>query len=65
MGDSLSPILVVGSVALDTVHTPTESATDVLGGVVAGCGFLVELAFLGGRARLAPRETHALLSYEA
>ena len=36
-----------------------------LGGVVAGCGFLVELAFLGGRARLAPRETHALLSYEA
>ena len=32
MGDSVSPILVVGSVALDTVHTPTESATDVLGG---------------------------------
>ena len=26
------PILVVGSVALDTVHTPTESASDVLGG---------------------------------
>ena len=36
-----------------------------LGGTVAGCGFLVELAFLGGRERLAPRETHALLSYEA
>jgi sugar/nucleoside kinase (ribokinase family) len=32
MDDSVSPILVVGSVALDTVHTPTESATDVLGG---------------------------------
>src|SRR5438309_9224167 len=32
MGDSVRPILVVGSVALDTVHTPTESATDVLGG---------------------------------
>ena len=26
------PILVVGSIALDTVHTPTESASDVLGG---------------------------------
>jgi sugar/nucleoside kinase (ribokinase family) len=26
------PILVVGSVALDTVQTPTESASDVLGG---------------------------------
>jgi adenine phosphoribosyltransferase len=35
-----------------------------LGGTVAGCGFLVELAFLRGRERLAPRETHALLSYE-
>ncbi|HEX4483467.1 MAG TPA: adenine phosphoribosyltransferase [Solirubrobacteraceae bacterium] len=34
-----------------------------LGGVVAGCGFIVELAFLGGRERLAPRETHALISY--
>jgi len=34
-----------------------------LGGEVAGCGFLVELAFLDGRARLAPRPTHALISY--
>lgn len=36
-----------------------------LGGTVAGCGFLVELAFLDGRERLAPHETHALLAYEA
>ncbi len=36
-----------------------------LGGEVVGCGFLIELAFLGGRERLAPRETHALLSYES
>lgn len=34
-----------------------------LGGVVAGCGFLVELEFLGGRARLAPHAAHALISY--
>jgi adenine phosphoribosyltransferase len=32
---------------------------------VVGCGFLVELAFLRGRERLAPRETHALLRYES
>ena len=32
-----------------------------LGGEVVGCGFLVELAFLEGRERLAPRPTHALL----
>jgi adenine phosphoribosyltransferase len=36
-----------------------------LGGEVVGCGFLVELAFLAGRARLAPREVHSLLTYEA
>ncbi len=35
-----------------------------LGGEVLGCGFLIELAFLAGRERLAGREVHALLSYE-
>jgi adenine phosphoribosyltransferase len=34
-----------------------------LGGVVAGCSFLIELAFLDGRSRLAGHEVHALLSY--
>jgi adenine phosphoribosyltransferase len=36
-----------------------------LGGEVVGCGFLVELAFLNGRARLAPRPVHALIDYES
>jgi adenine phosphoribosyltransferase len=36
-----------------------------LGGEIVGCGFLVELASLAGRARLAGREVHALLSYES
>jgi adenine phosphoribosyltransferase len=36
-----------------------------LGGEVVGCGFLVELAFLGGRERLAPHEAHSLLVYDA
>jgi adenine phosphoribosyltransferase len=36
-----------------------------LGGEVVGCGFLIELAFLGGRERLAGREVHALLSYHS
>ena len=35
------------------------------GGVIAGCGFLVELAFLGGREALAGYEVHALVSYDA
>ncbi len=36
-----------------------------VGGVVVGCNFLVELAFLGGRGRLAPHDAHSLLVYEA
>jgi adenine phosphoribosyltransferase len=36
-----------------------------LGGEVVGCGFLIELAFLDGRERLAGRDVHALLSYES
>jgi adenine phosphoribosyltransferase len=34
-----------------------------LGGEIVGCGFLIELAFLQGRERLARRDVHALLSY--
>ena len=34
-----------------------------LGGEVVGCGFLIELAFLDGRERLAPHDAHALLAY--
>ena len=36
-----------------------------LGGTVVGCGFLIELAFLDGRARLAPYDVHALMRYDA
>jgi adenine phosphoribosyltransferase len=36
-----------------------------LGGEVVGCAFLIELAFLRGRERLAPHETRALISYDA
>ena len=39
--------------------------TEKLGAHVVGCAFLVELAFLGGRERLAGFDVHALVSYEA
>jgi adenine phosphoribosyltransferase len=41
------------------------SLVEGAGGVIAGCGFLVELSFLGGRAALAPYEVHALVGYDA
>jgi adenine phosphoribosyltransferase len=34
------------------------------GGTIAGCAFLVELAFLGGRERLTGYDVHTLLSYD-
>jgi len=36
-----------------------------LGGEVCACSFMVELASLQGRARLAPRPVHSLISYES
>jgi adenine phosphoribosyltransferase len=33
------------------------------GGSVAGCAFLIELTALGGRAKLAGHEVHALIAY--
>jgi adenine phosphoribosyltransferase len=36
-----------------------------LGGQVVGCAFLIELAFLDGRERLAGYPVHALISYDA
>jgi adenine phosphoribosyltransferase len=35
------------------------------GGVVAGCAFVIELAFLHGRERLADYDVHSLLTYES
>jgi adenine phosphoribosyltransferase len=34
------------------------------GAQVVGCGFLIELAFLGGRERLAGRDVRSLVVYE-
>jgi adenine phosphoribosyltransferase len=36
-----------------------------LGGVVAGCGFLIELTFLPGRERLEGYDVHALVAYDS
>lgn len=36
-----------------------------LGAEIAGCAFLIELRFLGGRARLEPHPVHAVLEYDS
>ena len=34
------------------------------GAEVVACAFVIELAFLGGREKLAPREVHSLITYD-
>ena len=41
------------------------SLVEELGGEVVGCAFLIELAFLPGRAAIAPHEAHALITYDS
>ena len=43
----------------------TCELVEQLGGEVVGCAFLIELAFLDGRARLGQRNVHSLLSYSS
>jgi adenine phosphoribosyltransferase len=45
-----------------TAAAVCELVTD-LGAVVAGCAFLIELSFLGGRARLEPHQVRAVIDY--
>jgi adenine phosphoribosyltransferase len=43
----------------------TCDLAEAVGGTVVGCAFLIELAFLGGRERLAPFPVDALISYSS
>jgi adenine phosphoribosyltransferase len=52
-------LLATGGTAEATIRVVEE-----LGAEVVGCVFLIELAALGGRARLAPHEVRALVRYE-
>ena len=47
-----------------TARALCELVEELQGQVVA-CAFLMELAFLGGRAKLAGRDVHSLLAYTA
>jgi adenine phosphoribosyltransferase len=40
-----------------------KGLVELLGGVVVGACFIIELTFLGGRERLAGLDLHALITY--
>ncbi|MDG4824408.1 adenine phosphoribosyltransferase [Asanoa sp. WMMD1127] len=64
--DAIEPgqrVLVVDDVlATGGTAEATLSLVERAGGIITGFSVLIELAFLEGRARLAPRDVHALLT---
>ncbi|MEY2476117.1 MAG: adenine phosphoribosyltransferase [Actinomycetota bacterium] len=55
----IDDVLATGGTAAATMRL-----VEKLGGEIVGLGFVIELAFLGGRARLAGHEAVSLLTYE-
>ncbi|MHB8670702.1 MAG: adenine phosphoribosyltransferase [Acidimicrobiales bacterium] len=55
----IDDVLATGGTAAATVRL-----VEKLGGSVVGLGFVIELAFLGGRDRLAARDLVSLVTYE-
>jgi adenine phosphoribosyltransferase len=65
IGDGTRVLLHDDLIATGGTAVATGEAIERPGGPVAGCSFLIELAFLGGRDRLAGDEFDALLSYSS
>jgi adenine phosphoribosyltransferase len=58
-------VLIVDDVlATGGTAAATAGLVELLGGIVIGLAFVIELAFLGGRRKLEGRELHSLLTYE-
>ncbi|HJR24831.1 MAG TPA: adenine phosphoribosyltransferase [Acidimicrobiales bacterium] len=66
--DAIAPgervIVVDDVIATGGTATATVRLVESLGGAVLGLGFVIDLSFLGGLAKLDGRETVALLTYE-
>jgi adenine phosphoribosyltransferase len=61
-----APVLVVDDVlATGGTARATVELVERVGGNVVGVAFLIELAFLNGRAKLPGRDVYAVLSYDA
>ena len=56
------PILKLG-IPAGSLQEATGELFRKAGGEVAGCAFLVELGFLGGREKLKPVEVFSLIQY--
>jgi adenine phosphoribosyltransferase len=65
--DALSPgdrvLLVDDLLATGGTMQACIKLTEAAGATVAGCAFLIELDFLGGRRKLEPHESFSLMRY--
>jgi adenine phosphoribosyltransferase len=63
LGDGHRVLLVDDLLATGGTARAAIELVERCGGQVVACAFLIELGFLGGRARLGRHELHALLAY--
>lgn len=65
--DAIKPgdhvLLIDDLLATGGTMVASAKLVEGLGGVVIGCGFIIELDFLKGRERLAPYDVHSLIRY--
>jgi adenine phosphoribosyltransferase len=57
--EDITPLLLDASALDEAVGELAAGA----GAEIAACVFLIELSFLGGRARLAPYQVHSLIDF--
>lgn len=65
--DAIEPgarvVIVDDLLATGGTAAATAELVEKAGGNVVECGFIIELGFLGGAEKLAPLESHSLVSY--
>jgi len=64
VGNGHRVLLIDDLLATGGTAKATVDLVERCGGTVAGCVFVIELAFLEGRRRLAPHPVHSLISYD-
>ena len=64
VGDGHRVLLIDDLLATGGTASATIELVQRCGGVVTACAFVIELAFLDGRRRLAPHEVHSLVRYD-
>jgi adenine phosphoribosyltransferase len=63
-GEQARVLIVDDLLATGGTATAAIELVERLGGEIVECAFIIELGFLGGRRRLAPRPVHSLVQFD-